>query len=129
MGDIEGAFNHVQHQHVPNKIRERVDCNRTVTLINHMLKSKIMEVDGRTDIPFEGRPQGSILSPLLWNIAFMDFDKFMDKLQKDLAKQNTKTGRIPRNTPCQEYSRFRLKILKAKKGLKGKKKKKKKKKK
>merc|ERR1712003_482586 len=48
--DIEGAFDHVQHQQLLKQLRKKVQDRRTLALVKQMLKSKIMEVDRREDI-------------------------------------------------------------------------------
>merc|ERR1712003_604087 len=116
--DIEGAFDHVQHQQLLKQLRKKVQDRRTLALVKQMLKAKIMEVDRREDIPFQGTPQRSILSPLLWNIAFDDFDDFVrEKLHRQIKRWNLEQDRTERDVRNKEYERVRLRVNKIKKSL------------
>ena len=53
-------------------------------IVAKMLKAKIMEEDILSD-SYEGTPQGSILSPMLANIALTTLDEFGEKLKQNRA--------------------------------------------
>jgi len=65
--DIKGFFDEVNHGWMIRFLRHRIGDERVIRLIIRMLKGGIME-DGLVQATEKGTPQGSILSPLLWNI-------------------------------------------------------------
>jgi retron-type reverse transcriptase len=75
-GDIEGAYNNVDHPTLINILRKRIKDEKLLTLIYNGLKAGIME-DGIYEDSFLGVPQGGIVSPLLFNIYMNEFDKFI----------------------------------------------------
>ena len=75
-GDIKGCFDHVQHAILLKLIRQRVQDERMIGLIEAMLKAGVME--GKFfQHTTEGTPQGGILSPLLANIYLHQFDSLV----------------------------------------------------
>ena len=65
--DIEGFFDHVNHEWLMKCLQERIGDPRFLRLITQFLKAGVMEGEHRTDTT-EGTPQGGILSPVLANI-------------------------------------------------------------
>ena len=74
-GDIRGCFDHIQHEallrqmirwQIPAPIRQ---------IVQRMLKAGILVENGYAETPM-GTPQGSILSPLLTNIALTVLDQW-----------------------------------------------------
>lgn len=65
--DIEGFFDHVNHDWMIRCIQERIGDPRFIGLIRQFLKAGVMDGDHRIDT-MEGTPQGGILSPVLANI-------------------------------------------------------------
>ncbi len=74
--DIEGFFDHVDHQILMDLVCEKVSDGRVLSLIESFLKSGIMN-EGIFEESFEGTPQGGNLSPLLANIYLNHFDRRM----------------------------------------------------
>lgn len=74
-GDIKGFFDNMNH----NKLVEMlwnlgIKDKRLLTMIKKMLKSGVVEEDGRLYKSDLGSPQGGIVSPLLANIYLNNFD-------------------------------------------------------
>jgi len=65
--DIQGFFDHVNHEWMIKFLSHRIGDKRVLRLIWRMLKAGIME-DGLTKASDEGTPQGGNLSPLLSNV-------------------------------------------------------------
>lgn len=93
-----------------SSIKDKVSCDKTLTLINKSLVVGILGSESGKHIKSyppageqEGTPQGSILSPLLSNIVLNNFDKYMDKT---ISKFETGTKR-ERN---KEYDKITSKI-------------------
>lgn len=66
--DIQGFFNHIDHEILLDFIEQRVNDRRFVRLIRKWLKAGILEEDGQITEPEEGTPQGGSISPILANI-------------------------------------------------------------
>jgi len=65
--DIQGFFDHVNHDWLMKFLRLRIGDRRILRLIWRLLKGGVME-DGLTRASEEGTPQGGVLSPLLSNV-------------------------------------------------------------
>jgi RNA-directed DNA polymerase len=77
-GDIKGAFNELNHEEFIGILSRRIQDKKFLNLILNMCKAGIMDQmqNVRTD-SLLGVPQGSIVSPLFWNIYMHEFDKFV----------------------------------------------------
>lgn len=79
--DIEKCFDTIQHDILLNMLEEYVD-QATLELIKKLIKAgyiDIFSLNNRTEVPAEGVPQGSILSPLLSNLYLNKLDVFIEK--------------------------------------------------
>ena len=74
--DIEGFFDHVDHQIMMDLVCEKVADGKVLSLVESFLKSGIMN-DGIFEESIEGTPQGGNISPLLSNIYLNHFDRRM----------------------------------------------------
>src|SRR5215207_4486866 len=59
-----------------DSVRRRIGDKRVLTLVKAFLKAGILEEDGQLRDNDTGTPQGSILSPLLSNVALSALDEF-----------------------------------------------------
>jgi len=66
--DIKGFFDNMDHAWLMRMLRQRIDDERLLTLINQWLKARIKEPDGTYHKPLSGTPQGGVISPVLANI-------------------------------------------------------------
>ena len=66
--DLQGFFDHINHQWLLKMLEERIDDKPFIHLITKWLKAGILSIDGRVLHPVTGTPQGGIVSPLLANI-------------------------------------------------------------
>jgi RNA-directed DNA polymerase len=72
--DIRKCFNSIPYQELNELLRKKIHDRRFLGLIDALIKAPI-EVEGKTQIPEKGCPQGSILSPTLANIFLHHQDR------------------------------------------------------
>ncbi len=80
-GDIKACFDEISHPAVMDRVRKRVGDKRVLDLVKAFLKAGILDEEHvlrRTDA---GTPQGSILSPLLSNVALSVLDEYVARAQ------------------------------------------------
>jgi RNA-directed DNA polymerase len=74
-GDIRACFDEISHVALMDRVRARVGDNRVLALVKAFLKAGILTEDGALKDTDTGTPQGSILSPLLSNVALSVLDE------------------------------------------------------
>ena len=79
-GDISPYFDTIDHSVLIEILREKINDNRFIRLIQGLLKAGYME-DWKYNKTYSGTPQGGVLSPLLANI-------YLDKLDQHVAEVN-----------------------------------------
>lgn len=75
-GDVEGAYDNVQHEILLEILAQRFTDKKFLNLIQKGLSCGYM-LDFQTHPTYLGTPQGSICSPILFNIYMQPFDKFV----------------------------------------------------
>ena len=75
-GDVELAYNNVDHNILLNILKERIKDKKFLRLIKDMLKSGVMN-DQKFEHSLNRTPQKGIVSPLLFNIYMLKFDKYI----------------------------------------------------
>jgi RNA-directed DNA polymerase len=76
-GDIKACFDEISHPALMERVRARIGDNRVLALVKAFLKAGILTEDGALKDTDAGTPQGSILSPLLSNVALSVLDEFI----------------------------------------------------
>ena len=76
-GDIKACFDEISHSALMDRVRDRVGDKRVLTLVKAFLKAGILTEDGTLADTNAGTPQGSILSPLLSNVALSVLDEYI----------------------------------------------------
>ncbi len=66
--DLQGFFDHIDHQWLLKMLEERIDDKPFINLIAKWLKAGVLSTDGKILHPVTGTPQGGIVSPILANI-------------------------------------------------------------
>jgi RNA-directed DNA polymerase len=74
-GDIKACFDEISHPALMDRVRGRVGDKRVLALVKAFLKAGILTQDGTLADTSSGTPQGSILSPLLSNVALSVLDE------------------------------------------------------
>ena len=78
-GDIRGCFDNIDHKILMSILRETIQDNRFLRLIENLLKAGYCE-QWKYYSTLSGTPQGSIVSPILANIYLDKFDKFIEQI-------------------------------------------------
>jgi RNA-directed DNA polymerase len=76
-GDIKACFDEISHSALMSRVRARVGDKRVLTLVKAFLKARILDEDRVLRETDTGTPQGSILSPLLSNVALSVLDEYI----------------------------------------------------
>lgn len=77
-GDIKGCFDNIDHTVLLSILRERIQDNRFLRLVENLLKAGYCEY-WRYWPSLSGTPQGGVLSPLLANIYLNRLDQFVEE--------------------------------------------------
>ena len=93
-GDIKACFDEISHCALLDKVRARVGDKRVLALVKAFLKAGILTEDGTLKDTDTGTPQGSILSPLLSNVALSVLDEHFAQVPGGPA--STSWGRAKR---------------------------------
>ena len=76
-GDIKACFDEISHSALMDRVRMRIGDKRVLALVKAFLKAGILTEDGTLADTSAGSPQGSILSPLLSNVALSVLDELI----------------------------------------------------
>ena len=71
--DIQGFFDHIDHELLMSFVKKRVTDGYVLSLIEQWLKAGVVYMN-TTTTPVEGTPQGGVISPLLANIYLNELD-------------------------------------------------------
>jgi RNA-directed DNA polymerase len=93
-GDIKACFDEISHSALMDRVRVRVGDKRVLALVKAFLKAGILGEDRVLKDTSAGTPQGSILSPLLSNVALTVLDEHIAHAPGGPA--STQTGRARR---------------------------------
>jgi RNA-directed DNA polymerase len=74
-GDIKACFDEISHCALLERVRGRIGDKRVLALVKAFLKAGILTEEGTLADTSAGTPQGSILSPLLSNVALSVLDE------------------------------------------------------
>jgi RNA-directed DNA polymerase len=76
-GDIKACFDEISHPALMDRVRARVEDKRVLALVKAFLKAGILTEERVLRKTDTGTPQGSILSPLLSNVALSVLDEYI----------------------------------------------------
>lgn len=81
--DIQGFFDHLDHDKLLEMLALRIDDRAFLGLIRMWLKAGILEADGAIIHPEEGTPQGGSVSPVLANVYLhYSLDRWFEEVVK-----------------------------------------------
>jgi group II intron reverse transcriptase/maturase len=110
-GDIKGAFDNVKHHILMKILSRKIKDKKFMALIYQGLKCGIFFAGIRENSEL-GVTQGSIVSPLLFNIYMHEFDCFIKyDLIKKIEEKNIIEGRKPRVMPARYNTASKEKSL------------------
>ncbi|WP_170292177.1 reverse transcriptase/maturase family protein, partial [Heliobacterium mobile] len=109
VGDISACFDEIDHRTLEGILRERIEDERFIRLINKMLRAGYFDMQYEFHRTDSGTPQGSTCSPILANIYLDKLDRFMAETAKheNLGKNRRKSS---------AYTSIQYQIQKLRKG-------------
>ena len=105
-GDISACFDEIDHRILESILRERIDDERFIRLINKLLKAGYFDMEHNFQTTKQGNAQGSCASPILANIYLDKLDRFME----NIIQRDTK-GKYRKQNP--KYAKLRYQLNKA----------------
>ena len=106
-GDIQSCFDEISHSALLGRVRARVGDKRVLALVKAFLKAGILDEDHLLRETDAGTPQGSILSPLLSNVALSVLDEYIAQAPGGPgASRNDRLTRRRHGLPNYRLSRY-----------------------
>ena len=106
-GDIRSCFDEISHSALLGRVRARVGDKRVLALVKAFLKAGILDEDRVLRETGAGTPQGSILSPLLSNVALSVLDEYIAQAPGGPgASRNDRLTRRRHGLPNYRLSRY-----------------------
>jgi RNA-directed DNA polymerase len=99
--DIQGFFDHMDHNWLLEMLRLRIDDRAFLGLIRKWLKAGILETDGRVLHPDTGTPQGGVVSLVLANVYLhYALDLWFEKVVKPHCRGEALLSRYADDLVC-----------------------------
>jgi RNA-directed DNA polymerase len=99
--DIQGFFDHMDHDWLLKMLRLRIDDRAFLGLIRKWLKAGILETDGRVIHPDTGVPQSGIISPVVANVYLhYALDLWFEKVVKPHCRGEALISRYADDFVC-----------------------------
>jgi len=112
-GDIKKAYPSVIHDKLIKIMEEKINDKKFLKLIREGLRHNIV-FKSKTEKNLLGTPQGSIASPILFNIYMRKFDLYINELIMEYLKINVTEKRTPSGALTKTARRLKSRIEKAK---------------
>jgi RNA-directed DNA polymerase len=104
--DIEACFDHIEHNALMGRVRDRVGDKRVLGWLKAFLRAGVLTEEGRNRQTITGTPQGGILSPLLANIALSVLDEHFAARWAALGPSWTRAKRRRAGEPAMRLVRY-----------------------
>jgi group II intron reverse transcriptase/maturase len=101
-GDVQGAYDNVNHTLMIEILKKRISDKKLLDLIERGLKQNII-FEEKTHFNLIGTPQGGIASPILFNIYMNEFDQYVKKRLEEIA---TITNESENRSVAGKYTRY-----------------------
>jgi RNA-directed DNA polymerase len=99
--DIQGFFDHMDHDWLLKMLRLRIDDRAFLGLLRKWLKAGILETDGQVLHPDTGVPQGGVVSPVLANVYLhYALDLWFEKVVKPHCRGEAVISRYADDFVC-----------------------------
>jgi group II intron reverse transcriptase/maturase len=99
--DIQGFFDHMDHDWLLKMLRLRIDDRAFLGLIRKWLRAGVLETDGRVVHPDTGVPQGGVVSPVLANVYLhYALDLWFEKVVKPHCRGEAVSSRYADDFVC-----------------------------
>jgi RNA-directed DNA polymerase len=106
-GDIKACFDEISHSALLDRVRVRIGDKRVMALVKAFLKAGILGEDRVLRETNAGTPQGSILSPLMSNVALSVLDEYIAQAPGGPANSNSeRRKRRAHGLPNYRLSRY-----------------------
>jgi RNA-directed DNA polymerase len=105
-GDVEDCFGAIHHGLLMEQVRCRVTDKRVLALIRKFLAAGVMLESGTVTATPSGTPQGSILSPVLANIALSVLDRHFEKAWTGRRWHSQRARDRPNGVPSYRMIRY-----------------------
>jgi RNA-directed DNA polymerase len=106
-GDIKACFDEISHSALMDRLRGRIGDKRVLALVKAFLKAGVLTEGGTLVDTNAGTPQGSILSPLLANVALSVLDDhFAHAPGGSHSNDNERRGRRRHGLPNYRLIRY-----------------------
>lgn len=92
--DIKGCFDNINHTILLNTLKERIDDDKFISLIQKFLKAGYIE-NWKYNTTHSGTPQGGIISPILANVYLDKLDTFIENKCNIINKTENKKKITP----------------------------------
>lgn len=102
-GDIQGAYDNVDHDIMHNILSLRIADSKFLKLLKLGFKCGLLDQGKKTDT-LTGVPQGGLASPILFNIYMHEFDMFIrHELTQEIENLNKQQGRNEKKARNKDY--------------------------
>lgn len=113
-GDIQGAYDNVNHDLLIDILSKRIRDKKFLNLIHKFCKAGIFySISKNVTNSIIGVPQGGIASPILFNVYMMEFDRFVEEELRTTINYINKRQSRNDGPEQKRYSRSRNKYRRA----------------